>query len=135
MPSLLLIQRSMIAFCSLRNFAKMLFRIFSFKQLCTSVCKFIICYKIINRLQLCAAEAVFCYTAENSHHLKAQVTSKNPQFQEEKISERRKVRSQVTLEKSSKNYITLFGGKPARGLLTPKGGHKIVISLTVTFNR
>jgi hypothetical protein len=41
----------------------------------------------------CAAEAVFCYTAENSHHLKAQVTSKNPQFQEEKIQkeERREV--------------------------------------------
>jgi hypothetical protein len=31
---------------------------------------------------ICAAEAVYCYTAENSHHLKAQ----NPQFQEEKIS-------------------------------------------------
>ncbi len=56
----------------------------------------------------CAAEAVFCYTAENSHHLKAQVTPKNPQFQEEKISERR-TRSQVTSEKSSKNYISLFG--------------------------
>ncbi len=67
----------------------------------------------------CAGEAVFCYTAENSHHLKAQVTSKNPQFQEEKISERRKARSQVTSEKSSKNYISLFGGKPAGGLPTP----------------
>jgi hypothetical protein len=64
-------------------------------------------------------DAVFCYTAENSHHLKAQVTSKNPQFQEEKISERRKARSQVTLEKTSKNYISLFGGMPARGLSTP----------------
>ncbi len=61
----------------------------------------------------------FCYTAENSHHLEAQVTSKNPQFQEEKISERRKARSQVTLEKSSKNYISLFCGKPARGRPTP----------------
>jgi hypothetical protein len=68
---------------------------------------------------MCAAEAVFCYTAENSHHLEAKVTSKNPQFQEETISERRKARSQVTLEKSSKNYISLFGGKPARGLPTP----------------
>jgi hypothetical protein len=66
-----------------------------------------------NTLYCCAAEVVFCYTAENSHHLEAQVTSKNPQFQEEKISERRKARSQVTLEKSSKNYISLFGGKPA----------------------
>jgi hypothetical protein len=37
----------------------------------------------------------------------------------EKISERIKARSQVTLEKSSKNYISLFGGKPARGLPTP----------------
>jgi hypothetical protein len=67
----------------------------------------------------CAPEAVFCYTAENSHHLKAQVTSKNPQFQEEKISVRRRARSQVTSEKSSKNYISLFGEKPARGLTTP----------------
>jgi hypothetical protein len=68
---------------------------------------------------MCDAEAVFCYTAENSYHLEAQVTSKNPQFQEEKMSERRKVRSPVTSEKSSKNYISLFGGKPARGLPTP----------------
>ncbi len=68
---------------------------------------------------MCAAEAVFCYTAENSHCLEAQVTSKNLQFQEEKTSERSKARSQVTLEKSSKNYIPLFGGKPARGLPTP----------------
>jgi hypothetical protein len=67
----------------------------------------------------CATEAVFCNTAENSHHLKAQVTSKKPQFQEEKISARRKARSQITMEKSSKNYISLFGGKPARGLPTP----------------
>ncbi len=29
------------------------------------------------------------------------------------------VRCQVTSEKSSKNYISLFGGKPARGLPTP----------------
>ncbi len=71
---------------------------------------------------VCAAEAVFCYTAENSLHLEA-VTSKNPQFQEEKISERRKARSQITLEKSSKNYISLFGGKPARGLPTPCTPH------------
>ncbi len=48
-----------------------------------------------------------------------QVTSKNPQFQEEKISARRKARSQVTMEKSSKNYISLFGGKPTKGLPTP----------------
>jgi hypothetical protein len=65
------------------------------------------------------AEAVFCYTAENSHHLKAQVTPKNPLFQEEKISVRRTARCQVTSEKSSKNYISLFGGKPARRLPTP----------------
>jgi hypothetical protein len=57
----------------------------------------------------CATEAVFCYTAENSHHLKAQVTPKNPQFQEEKISDRRKARSQVTSEKSSKKLYSLFG--------------------------
>jgi hypothetical protein len=61
--------------------------------------------------------AVFCYTAENNYHLKAQVTSKNLQFQEEQISARRR-----TTVKSSKNYtvyISLFGGKPARGLPTP----------------
>ena len=68
---------------------------------------------------MCDAEAVFCYTAENSHHLEAQVTSKNPQFQEEKISARRRARSHITTGKSSKNYISLFGGKPARGLPTP----------------
>jgi hypothetical protein len=67
----------------------------------------------------CAAEAVFCYTAENSHHLEAQVTSKNPQFLEEKISVRRKARGHVTSEKSSKNYISLCEGKPATGLPTP----------------
>jgi hypothetical protein len=56
---------------------------------------------------VCAAEAVFCYTAENSHHLKAQVTSKNQQFQEEKISARRKARSQVTMEKNHQKTIFL----------------------------
>ncbi len=54
-----------------------------------------------------AAEAVFCYTAENSHHLKAQVTPKILLFQEENISVRRMSRCQVTSEKSSKNYISL----------------------------
>ena len=62
----------------------------------------------------CASEAVFA-----TQQRIAQVTTKNPQLQEEKISVRRKARSQVTLEKSSKNYISLFGGKPARGLPTP----------------
>ncbi len=74
---------------------------------------------IIPCYRTCAAEAVFCYTAENSRHLKAQVTPKNPQFQEEKISVRRKARSHVTSDKSSKNYIALCEGKPARGLPTP----------------
>ncbi len=67
----------------------------------------------------CAAQAVFFYTAENSHHLKAQVTPKNRLFQEDKISVGRMARCQVTSEKSSKNYISLFGGKHARGLPTP----------------
>jgi hypothetical protein len=66
-----------------------------------------------------ASEAGFCYTAENSHHLKAQVTPKNLQFQEEKTSERRKARSQVTSKKSSKKLYFLFGGKPVEGLPTP----------------
>jgi hypothetical protein len=59
------------------------------------------------KVHCCAMEAVFCYTAENSHHLKAQVTPKNPQFQEEKLSVRRMARCQGTSEKSSKNYISL----------------------------
>ncbi len=50
---------------------------------------------------------------------KALVTSKNPQFQEEKISARKRGRSHVNLEKSSKNLISLFGEKPARGLPKP----------------
>jgi hypothetical protein len=58
----------------------------------------------------CAAEAVFFYTAENSHHLEASVTSKYPLFKEEKISVRRMARCQVTSEKSSENCISLFGG-------------------------
>jgi hypothetical protein len=68
----------------------------------TSFSSSLILNSCIIKYRYCAAAAVFCYTAENSHHLKAQVTSKNPQFQEEKISARRKARSQVTMEKSSK---------------------------------
>ncbi len=44
---------------------------------------------------------------------------KNPQFQEEKISARKQGRSHVNMEKSSKNLISLFGEKPARGLPKP----------------
>jgi hypothetical protein len=44
--------------------------------------------------------------------------SKNPLFKEEKIPVRRLARCHVTSEKSSKNYISLFGGNPARGLPT-----------------
>jgi hypothetical protein len=44
---------------------------------------------------------------------------KNPQFQEEKISARKQARSHVNMEKSSKNLISLFGEKPARGLPKP----------------
>jgi hypothetical protein len=61
----------------------------------------------------------FCCTTENSHHLEAHVISRNPLFKEEKIPVRRLVRCHVTSEKSSKNYISLFNGKPARGLPTP----------------
>jgi hypothetical protein len=67
---------------------------------------------------MCAAEAIFCCTTENSHHLEAQVISKNPLSKEEEISVRRLARCHVTSEKSSKNYISLFNGKPARGLPT-----------------
>ena len=44
---------------------------------------------------------------------------KKSAVQRGKISVRRMARCQVTSEKSSKNYISLFGGKPARGLPTP----------------
>jgi hypothetical protein len=44
---------------------------------------------------------------------------KNPQFQEKKISARKRARSHVIMEKSSKNLISLFGVKPARGLPKP----------------
>jgi hypothetical protein len=67
----------------------------------------------------CAAEAVFCYTAENSHHLKASVTSKNTQFQEEKISAIKRARCHISMEKSSKNLISFFWEMPARGLPKP----------------
>jgi hypothetical protein len=42
------------------------------------------------------------YTAENSHHLKARIISKDPLFQEEKIPARKQGRCQVNSEKSSK---------------------------------
>ncbi len=44
--------------------------------------------------------------------------SKNPLFKEEKIPVRRLARCHVTSEKSSKNYISLFGENSARGLPT-----------------
>jgi hypothetical protein len=57
-------------------------------------------------LALCRG-GYFCYTAENSHHLEAYVTSKNPQFQEEEISARKQARRHVNVEKSSKNLQAL----------------------------
>jgi hypothetical protein len=45
--------------------------------------------------------------------------TQNPQFQEEKISARKQARSHVNMEKSSKNLISVFGEKPARGLPKP----------------
>ncbi len=51
----------------------------------------------------------------HNSHLEAQVTPKNSQFQEGKISERRKAISQVTLEKSLKNYIPCLVFSPPEG--------------------
>jgi hypothetical protein len=53
--------------------------------------------------------------------MKAKVTSKNSAVPRgENISKKKGEKSsQVTLEKPSKNYISVFGGKPARGLPTP----------------
>ncbi len=66
-------------------------------------------------LSTCAAETVFCYTAENNHHLKAWITSKNRQFQEEKISARKRARSHVNMEKSSKTLFLCLGKSPLEG--------------------
>ncbi len=49
---------------------------------------------------LCRGSCFFGYTAENSHHLKAWITSKNLLFQEVKIPARKWGRCQVNLEKS-----------------------------------
>ncbi len=51
--------------------------------------------------------------------LSISVTSKNLQFQEEKISARKRARSHISMEKSSKNYMSLIRGKPTRGLRKP----------------
>ncbi len=51
----------------------------------------------------CAAEAIFCCPTENSHHLKSWILSKDAAFHNEKESRRTWPRSQVSLEKSSKN--------------------------------
>ncbi len=53
-------------------------------------------------IHCCAAEAVYA--------------SKNPQFQNEKISARKRARSHINIEKSSKNLISLFKEMPAGGL-------------------
>ncbi len=45
--------------------------------------------------------------------------SKNPQFQNEKISARKRARSHINMEKSSKNLISLFGEMLAGGLPKP----------------
>jgi hypothetical protein len=50
----------------------------------------------ITDLTLCRGSCFFGYTAENSHHLKARIISKNPLFQEEKIPARKRGRCQVT---------------------------------------
>ncbi len=63
----------------------------------------------------CAAEAIFCCPTEKSHHLEALLISKDPLFNEEKISVRRTARCHITLEKSSKNYISLFQESPPEG--------------------
>jgi hypothetical protein len=39
-------------------------------------------------MKLCLGSCFFGYTAENSHHLKARIISKDPLFQEEKIPAR-----------------------------------------------
>ncbi len=52
----------------------------------------------------CATEAIFCCPTESSHHLKSWILSKDAAFHNEKESRRTWPRSQVSLEKSSKNY-------------------------------
>jgi hypothetical protein len=55
----------------------------------------------------------FGYTAENSHHLKARIISKDPLFQEEKIPARI---SQMSSQFGEiiKKLISVFGEKPTR---------------------
>jgi len=68
---------------------------------------------------LCRGSCFFGHTAEDTHHLKARIISKDPLFQEEKIPARKRGRCQVNSEKSSKKIISVFGEKPARVLPKP----------------
>ncbi len=72
----------------------------------------------------CAAEAVFCYTAENSRHLTEGLSNikKSAVSRGENISKKKGQKS-YNYRETSKNYISLFGGKPARGLPTPATPH------------
>ncbi len=61
---------------------------------------------------MCHGSCFFGYTAENSHHLKARIISKDLMFQEEKIPASK-------FGEIIKKLISVFGEKPARGLPKP----------------
>ena len=68
---------------------------------------------------LCRGSCFFGYTAENSHHLKARIISKDSLFQEEKIPARKRGRCQVNSEKSSKNEFLCLGKSLAESYTPP----------------
>jgi hypothetical protein len=70
-------------------------------------------------LTLCHGSCFFGYTAENSHHLKARIISKDSLFQEEKIPARKRGRCQVNSEKSSKNEFLCLGKSLAESYTPP----------------
>jgi hypothetical protein len=65
---------------------------------------------------VCRGGCFLLHSRENRPSPEGLSNIKNPQFQEKKISARIRARSHVTMKKSSKNHISLFGGKPARVL-------------------
>jgi hypothetical protein len=64
---------------------------------------------------MCCGSCCFGYTAENSHHLKARIMSKDPLFQEEKIPARKRGRCQSKFGEIIKKLISVFGGKLTEG--------------------
>ena len=71
------------------------------------------------KVGICAAKAFYSCPAIISRRPRSQNTSKEPQLNSEEDSRIKHARSHVTLEKSSKNLISVFGERPARWLPKP----------------